>query len=122
MKVYSACGHYILVKRDSSEIEEVTKGGIVLPGNSDTKRRKEQGTPNATVINMGPNCFAGHQRPDGEWGGMWCEPGDRIQIAKHAGQEYEAPRDCTKEEAKEYALLQWITDSDVTGVDRGEEI
>jgi chaperonin GroES len=72
-KTVNPSGHRLLVKKD--DVEEVTKGGIIIPETArDT--RKFQGN-SGTVVAIGPYCWP-EQEP-------WAEVGDRVIYVRNAG-------------------------------------
>lgn len=71
------CNDCILVERDQAD--EVTPGGIILPGNAQQKPSR------GTVIEVGP----GPRLEDGTRADMAISPGDRVYFAAWAGQEVE---------------------------------
>ena len=91
------CGHRLLVKMD--KVERQTESGIVLP--EDTADREEMSGTVATVIEVGKSCWA-----DQHVSGQWAKPGDRVMIAKFAGQLW-------KKNGIKYRV---ISDFDVVGV------
>jgi co-chaperonin GroES (HSP10) len=70
------CGHRILIKVD--EVERTTEGGIVIPDSLADK--EEMATIKATVIAIGPGAWLDTH------GGPWAEVGQKVMIAKFAGQ------------------------------------
>lgn len=70
-------GHRILVKMD--EAERTTSGGIVIP--EEAAEREEMSGTRAIVIAVGESAWA-----DQRVSGKWAKPGDRVLIAKFAGQ------------------------------------
>lgn len=71
------CGHRIVVRVD--EVERQTESGIIL--REDTADREEMSGTKATVVAVGPSAWA-----DQKIGGQWAKVGDRVMIAKFAGQ------------------------------------
>jgi chaperonin GroES len=71
------CGHRIVVRMD--EVERTTPSGIVVP--DEVADREEMSGTRAIVIAVGPSAW-GDQRISGQW----AKPGDRVMIAKFAGQ------------------------------------
>ena len=109
MKGYKACGHYLYIRLNQVAEEQVSEGGIVLPG--DTKR-EQKGTTYAEVINIGSDCWDFASEP-------WCKVGDSINFAKYGGQDCDIPDDVTQEEKQELSLWKCIRDTDVLGVRNG---
>lgn len=70
-------GHRVIVRMD--EVERQTESGIIL--REDTADREEMAGTKATVIAVGPSAWA-----DQKIGGQWAKVGDRVMIAKFAGQ------------------------------------
>lgn len=71
------CGHRIVVKID--EVERQTESGIIIK--EEIADREEMSAIKATVIAVGPSAWA-----DQTVGGKWAKVGDRVMIAKFAGQ------------------------------------
>lgn len=113
MQKFKPCGHYLIVRLSEVAKEQTSAGGIVLRTKSEDRKREQSGYSIATVESVGHNCWTGHQRPDGEWGGPWCNVGDTIMIAQYAGQGFPVPDDATEDDKKELALLRLIKDDDV---------
>ena len=110
------CGSKVLVKPDS--LEEMTKGGIILPPN--VKTRHEMAACYGYVIAVAPDCFrhtvsVTERLIDGEWKEVertvvgyaepFAKPGDRIAFAPHSGAVN------TGEDGEEYWLIH---DEDIT--------
>jgi len=109
-------GNRVLVKPD--EVEEVTKGGIVIP---DTVKEKHQLSANyGQVVAIGPDCFTHtttitERLIDGSWkqierkttgySGHFAEAGDRVAFAMYSG------LTLTGEDGVDYKL---INDEDIT--------
>ena len=107
------CGSKVLVKPDS--LEEMTKGGIILPPN--VKTRHEMAACYGYVIAVGPDAFT-HvvertMNTDGSlkelsvrgYAEPFAKPGDRIAFAPHSGAVN------TGEDGEEYWLIH---DEDIT--------
>lgn len=90
-------GHRLIVRMD--EVEKQTESGIVLP--EDVTDREEMSGTKATVVALGPSCWA-----DQTVSGQWAKIGDRVMIAKFAGQLW-------KKNGIKYRV---INDLDVVGV------
>ena len=86
----------VLVQLDP--VEEITKGGIVLP--SQTKERNQAKELFATVLKVGGNAFQ-------DWAAPVPKVGDRVMIAKYSGER--PPID----ESLTYAI---VNDKDVIAV------
>jgi co-chaperonin GroES (HSP10) len=71
------CGHRVVVRMD--EVERQTAGGIYIP--EDVTDREEMSGTMATVIDVGASAWG-----DQKISGQWAKPGDRVMIAKFAGQ------------------------------------
>jgi co-chaperonin GroES (HSP10) len=95
-------GHRILVKPD--EVEEVSKGGIIL--DTRNKDREEHGQCFGTIVGIGPNAWNIH---DGE---PWAKVGDRVLFARHGGF-------AIKISGK---LHRVMNDEDITAIITGEEL
>jgi len=71
-------GHYVAIKPD--DVEEVSKGGIVLASeyDSDLKNREEDATTTGTIIDIGPDAWKafGSDKP-------WAKIGDRVNYVRH---------------------------------------
>jgi chaperonin GroES len=63
-----------------ANIEEKTKGGILLPDSVKTK--EETASIAAQVIDMGPDCYSD---PDRFPGGPYCTEGEWIMIRAYSG-------------------------------------
>jgi co-chaperonin GroES (HSP10) len=76
-----AIGFRVHVKPDP--VEEVTKGGIVLPKN---KRREQVEMSKGTVMEIGPLAWKNQLYGFGTEGWEpWCKVGDRVFYSKYAG-------------------------------------
>lgn len=71
------CGHRIVIKIDDAERQ--TESGIVIP--QDITDKEEMSGTQATVIAVGPSAWS-----DQSTSGKWAKVGDRVMIAKFAGQ------------------------------------
>lgn len=69
------CGHRVLVY--PLPVEEMSKGGIVIP--MELTRRESMAQVEATVMAIGPTCWK--DQP----GEPWCKVGDKVLIAKYSG-------------------------------------
>jgi|ERR1700674_344123 len=74
MSKWKPCGNKILVLMDP--VEEVTKGGIVIPGTK--TERDAMGQMVGTVVAVGSCAWADQPAP-------WARVGDRVKFAKYAG-------------------------------------
>lgn len=100
-----APGYRIVVKLQP--VEEVTKGGLVLPG--DYLKKVQQATTIAEVVAIGPSCWW-----DVDGGKPWCKVGDTIVINKYSWKDApEGILGCEDEE-----LYKTINDKDVINVIR----
>lgn len=90
------CGWRVLIK--PQEINEVSKGGIILTTEV-TKEREQMGNTTGIVIAMGTQCYADEPEP-------WCQLGDKVIFAKYAGLVY------LGKDGNQYRM---ISDKDVTG-------
>jgi co-chaperonin GroES (HSP10) len=69
------CGHRVLVKID--EVEEVTKGGIIIT--KTTAQQQEEAGIFGTIVAIGETAWK-------DFGGRnWASVGDRVMIAKYGG-------------------------------------
>lgn len=82
MKVRKPCGHRVLVRL--KEVEEVSKGGIVIASSEKELNRQKYGTEEAYIEQIGSQAFKGFC--DGE---PWCEVGDLVAIVKYSAKTYE---------------------------------
>ena len=90
------CGWRVLIK--PQEINEVSKGGIILTTEI-TKEREQMGNTTGIVIAMGTQCYADEPEP-------WCQLGDKVIFAKYAGLVY------LGKDGNQYRM---INDKDITG-------
>lgn len=74
MSNWKPCGNKILVKMD--RVEEVSKGGIVLPGVKTERDSMAQMV--GTIVAVGPMAWADQSV-------AWAKPGDKVKFAKYAG-------------------------------------
>jgi chaperonin GroES len=99
MQMIKPAGHRVLVKVE--EIEEKTKGGILLP-----KQVADQQTMAnifGTLVAAGPNAWKAF-----DTGEPWAKVGDRVAFAKYGGFIIEDP-----ETLEQFRLLN---DEDITAV------
>ena len=82
-------GYRLLV--DIDPIETVTAGGIVLVQN---EKLEASGQQFGTVVQIGHTCWT---TATGEKLEPWCEVGDRILFARHAGRFVFDPEDRDQE-------------------------
>lgn len=94
-------GHRILVA--PVEVEEVTKGGIIL--HTHNVQQEEMAQVQGYVVRMGNTCYA--DQPE-----AWCEVGDKVMFAKYAGIVY------TGKDEKKYRI---INDLDVVATMKEEK-
>jgi co-chaperonin GroES (HSP10) len=71
---YTPTGHHILV--DVEKVEEVSKGGIVLP--ADLLSKEQVAAVRATVLKIGPDAWFDKIS-------RWAQVGDKVITAKFAG-------------------------------------
>ena len=90
------CGWRVLIK--PQEINEISKGGIILTTDS-IKEREQMGNTTGIVIAMGTQCYADEPEP-------WCQLGDKVIFAKYAGLVY------LGKDGNQYRM---INDKDITG-------
>lgn len=69
-------GHRVLIQPD--DVEEKSKGGIILP--EELKKQEKGAQVVGTVLDVGSTCWA--DTPTGE---PWCKVGDRVVFAKYSG-------------------------------------
>ena len=118
---YKACGHYLIIELDDVPKEEKTEGGIILAKTSDTNKREQCGMTLATVVDVGPNCWAGHYKTaSNENSDPWCSVGDKVMISKHAGQEFPCPEHIIGDEKDYIERIRLIPDGDVLCLVGGE--
>ena len=108
---FKPSGHHLVVILDFVEKEKVSSGGIIL--HSDKAEQRAQA--NATVLAIGPSAWAGFEDQEGGWQ-PWCEVGDKVMIAQHAGQAFHIDEDLTQNEQKIAERVRLILDKDVLGV------
>ena len=101
MKIEPA-GHRVIVKPD--QLEEVSKGGIVLAYGED-KKRMEQAQHTGILMAIGPNAWKAYDD-----GIPWAKIGDRVYFAKYGGY-------LVEEDGVQYRLLN---DEDITAIIREE--
>lgn len=78
-------GTRVLIRPD--DIEEVSKGGIVLIEN--TRQQERTALAIGTVLKVGYGCWM--DTPGYKEYGPWCKPGDRIIFARNAGMKFWDP-------------------------------
>lgn len=93
-------GYRMLVK--PYEIEEVSKGGIVLV--QESKEYAEHARNAAKVVKMGPDCYVGEK-----FRGPWCKVGDYVVYARHTGQRVDI------KDGDDIETYLFINDDDVRG-------
>lgn len=104
-------GDRILIRPD--DIEEVTAGGIIIPGTVGELHAMAQSI--GTFIEAGPDAYTDHVEKDGEgritkvvgYKGHFAKPGDRVAFAKYGGLQV------TGKDGKVYRIMN---DVDVTAV------
>lgn len=94
-------GHRILVKLD--EVKATTDWGFALVSDNKKHEREQYATQEAIVILLGKDAYKGFG--DGQ---PWCKVGDKVLIAKYAGEDRQNPE--TKE------ILRVINDDDVIAI------
>lgn len=84
MAKYVACGYRIIVKPD--KVEEVSKGGIVIP---DAEGNRERAVQKGTVVSVGNLAWRAFLRDEkGQYvGPPWALEGTRIVFSQYAGRE-----------------------------------
>jgi chaperonin GroES len=105
------CGDRVLIKPD--EIEEVTAGGIIIPGNVGEQHAMAQSI--GTFVASGPDAYLDYIEKDAEgrvigkrgFSRPFAIPGDRVAFAKYGGLQVEG------KDGKAYRLMN---DVDVTAV------
>jgi len=117
---FKASGHYLIVKLDPVDDEQVSEGGIVLATTTTEKKREQSAMALANVVNVGDNCWAGFYNREGD-SNPWCKEGDRVMIAKHAGQGFPISANLPKEEQDDLALYRLIKDDDVLATEETNE-
>jgi chaperonin GroES len=90
-------GHVVLVL--PLEVEEVSKGGIIMSTGSQT-RREEMGQTEAVVIALGNTAYKDQME-------AWCAVGDRVVFARYSG---------TERKGADGKMYRLINDLDVKGV------
>lgn len=90
------CGHKLVVK--PIEVEEKTKGGIILP--ETVKENEQRNVVKGIITEIGSQCWK--EFSDGK---PWAEVGDKIVFARHSGIILK-----DEEDEKEYRV---INDEDV---------
>ena len=104
---FKAVGHRLIIKPDP--IEEVSKGGIVLPKPGHLDKQEKQATQTGTVMAIGPTAWTSAHLGFGEWGWEpWCKVGDRVYFAKYSG------KMLTDEKTKEEFFI--VNDEDIEAV------
>lgn len=89
------CGHRVLIRHDKLEDVDDTfraakAAGIEIPKEFKEIRLEQNAVDKGMVVSVGPTAWK-------DFGGTaWCEVGDYIAFAKHAGKYIEDPE--TKEE------------------------
>jgi co-chaperonin GroES (HSP10) len=105
------CGDRVLIKPD--EIEEVTEGGIIIPGSVGELHAMAQSI--GTFIACGPDAYKDHVERDSEgritatrgFTKAFASPGDRVAFAKYGGLQV------TGKDEKSYRIMN---DVDVTAI------
>ena len=69
-------GHRVLIRPDS--VEEITKGGIVLP--KQVQDAEQNATIMGTIVALGGNAWKAFDD-----GNPWANVGDRVGFAKYGG-------------------------------------
>ena len=98
------CGHRCLVKVD--EVEEVTKGGIILA--QTTRDSQQLAGIFGTVVAIGPNAWKAFDE-----GEPWALVGDRVCFAKYGG--------FVIEDEKTGENFRLLNDEDVVAIWRSEQ-
>ena len=115
------CGHYMTVELNGVQKEKKTASGIIYDFDQDTNSREQRAASNATVLEVGRNCWTGFTDPDGNWA-AWCEKGEKVMIAQHAGQGFAIDDNLPKEEKDQLSRQRVIKDDDVLGVWRKRKV
>ena len=115
-----ACGHYLIVKLEPVDKEQVSDGGIVLAKTVKELNREQNAGQFAEVIDVGMNCWSVFSDFEGNWE-PWCKPGDRVMVAQYAGQSFPVDDQLSKEEQDEASLMRLIKDDDVLAVEVNDE-
>lgn len=105
------CGDRVLILPD--DIEEVTEGGIIIPGPVGERHQMAQSI--GTIIAVGPDCWINHVERDSEgrvtkthgFTKAFAKPGDRVSFAKYGGLQV------TGKDDRVYRLMN---DLDVTAI------
>lgn len=82
MKSKSPCGHRVLVRL--KDVEEKSKGGIVLTATGSSLMREQRGTDKAYVEQIGPQAFKAFDD-----GTPWCQVGDLVVVRQYSGHYFE---------------------------------
>ena len=117
---YNACGHYLIVQLDKAPDEATSEGGIILASSVTNKNKEQSGMAIATVLDIGSNCWAGFYDREGD-SNAWCKVGDKVMIAKYAGQGFPVVDKTTLEQQEEAKLIKLIKDDDVLAVENENE-
>lgn len=94
-------GHRVLIKAE--EVEETTKGGIVLPG--ELTKKQQLAEIRGRVIEIGLTAYSDQAAP-------FCKVGDRVIFAKYSGILYDG------KDGEEYRV---INDLDIVATIEEEE-
>jgi co-chaperonin GroES (HSP10) len=112
MKKPSPVGHYVLVK--IPEVEELSKGGIVLP--SSLLAKQEKASEQGQVVEIGPCAYvgwAGCDNPDSPAHSQWgIEVGDWVEFRKYEGKD---------SVIEGYDNYRYIPDTHIVGKVKDEE-
>lgn len=104
-------GDRVLIRPD--DIEEVTQGGIIIPGNVGELHAMAQSI--GTFIEAGPDAYIDHVEKDAEgritkivgYKGAFAKAGDRVAFAKYGGLQVTG---------KDGVIYRIMNDVDVTAV------
>ena len=118
--MFKACGHFLIVELVSVPDEAVSAGGIIMSTSTTDKNKEQAGMALATVVDIGNNCWAGFYDRAGD-SEAWCEVGDKVMIAKYAGQGFPVAENATLEEKEKAKLVKLIKDDDVLAVETDNE-
>ncbi len=82
MKSKTPCGHRVLVR--FKDVEEKSKGGILLNPTMQSLQRQQRGTDKAYVEQVGPQAFKAFDD-----GTPWCQVGDLVLVRQYSGHCFE---------------------------------
>ena len=120
-KTLKPSGHFLTVELEEVVIGKTTASGILYDIDLDKGKAEQAAFVSAKVVSVGINCWTGFTDPNGDWH-AWCEVGDLIMLAQHAGQRFPSNDDLSKEEKEKLNRMRLIKDDDVLGVWIDEEL